>query len=59
MTDSRNTLQITGESNDVLNIGSSAAKTGTQLIEGIVYDVYTYGNTMLLVEENTIQVVVS
>ena len=59
MTDSRNILQITGESNDVLNIGSSAAKTGTQLIEGIVYDVYTYGNTTLLVEENTVQVVVS
>ncbi len=59
MTDSRNTLQITGESNDVLNIGSSAAKTGTQLIEGIVYDVYTYANTTLLVEENTVQVVVS
>jgi len=59
MTDSRNVLQITGESNDTLMVSSSAVKGGTQLLEGIVYDVYTYGNTTLLVEENTVQVVVS
>ncbi len=59
ITDSRNILQITGESNDTLRVTSSAVKSGTQAIDGIVYDVYTYGNTMLLVEENTVQVVVS
>ncbi|UCJ17666.1 BapA prefix-like domain-containing protein [Pseudomonas sp. MM211] len=59
MTDSRNTLQITGESNDVLNLTASALKTGAQQIDGITYDVYTYGSTTLLVEENTVQVVVS
>ncbi len=59
ITDANNILQITGESNDTLRVSSSALKTGTQAIDGIVYDVYTYGNTTLLVEENTVQVVVS
>lgn len=59
ITDSRNILQITGESNDTLRVTSSAVKGATQTIDGIVYDVYSYGNTTLLVEENTVQVVVS
>ena len=58
MTDARNTLQITGENNDVLNV-SGAVKGGLQQIDGISYDVYTYGSTTLLVEENTVQVVVA
>ncbi|KSC93976.1 Ig-like domain repeat protein [Pseudomonas aeruginosa] len=58
ITDASNTLQITGESNDTLNV-SGAVNTGTtQLINGITYDVYTFGSTTLLVEDNTVQVVV-
>ncbi|MFU7348997.1 Ig-like domain-containing protein [Pseudomonas paraeruginosa] len=58
ITDASNTLQITGESNDTLNV-SGAMNTGTtQLINGITYDVYTFGSTTLLVEDNTVQVVV-
>ncbi|MBI8118105.1 Ig-like domain repeat protein, partial [Pseudomonas aeruginosa] len=58
ITDASNTLQITGESNDTLNV-SGAVNTGTtQLINGITYDVYTFGSTTLLIEDNTVQVVV-
>ncbi|MGU3269165.1 Ig-like domain-containing protein, partial [Pseudomonas paraeruginosa] len=58
ITDASNTLQITGESNDTLNV-SGAVNTGTtQLINGITYDVYTFGSTTQLVEDNTVQVVV-
>ncbi|HBP6464240.1 TPA: Ig-like domain repeat protein, partial [Pseudomonas aeruginosa] len=58
ITDASNTLQITGESNDTLNV-TGAVNTGTtQLINGITYDVYTFGSTTLLVEDNTVQVVV-
>ncbi|EPJ8782036.1 Ig-like domain-containing protein [Pseudomonas aeruginosa] len=58
ITDANNTLQITGESNDTLNV-SGAVNTGTtQLINGITYDVYTFGSTTLLIEDNTVQVVV-
>ncbi len=36
-----------------------AVNTGTtQLINGITYDVYTFGSTTLLIEDNTVQVVV-
>jgi hypothetical protein len=58
ITDSGNTLQITGEANDALHV-TGAVNTGTtQTVEGVVYDVYTFGATHLLVEENSVQVVV-
>ncbi|WP_433887265.1 Ig-like domain-containing protein [Pseudomonas vranovensis] len=58
ITDANNTLQITGESNDTLNV-VGAVNTGTsQAINGVNYDVYTFGANILLVEDNTVQVVV-
>jgi len=57
ITDDNNTLQITGEANDTLNV-AGAVNAGTQQIDGISYDVYSFGNTTLLVEENTVKVVV-
>ncbi|MCR8715081.1 Ig-like domain-containing protein [Stenotrophomonas indicatrix] len=57
ITDGNNTLQITGESNDTLNVAGAVDTGTTQLINGITYDVYTFGSTTLLVEDNTVQVV--
>ncbi|XFC39384.1 Ig-like domain-containing protein [Stenotrophomonas indicatrix] len=57
ITDGNNTLQITGESNDTLNVVGAVDTGTTQLINGITYDVYTFGSTTLLVEDNTVQVV--
>ncbi|WXL27138.1 Ig-like domain-containing protein [Ectopseudomonas mendocina] len=58
ITDSNNTLQITGEANDTLRV-TGATNTGTtQEINGVTYDVYTFGSNTLLVEDNTVQVLV-
>ncbi|WP_235376715.1 Ig-like domain-containing protein, partial [Pseudomonas putida] len=58
ITDANNTLQITGESNDTLNVVGAVNTGTTQAINGINYDVYTFGANILLVEDNTVQVVV-
>ena len=58
VTDANNTLQITGENNDTLNVVGAVNTGTTQLIDGITYDVYTFGSTTLLVEDNTVQVTV-
>ncbi|MCO2764683.1 BapA prefix-like domain-containing protein [Pseudomonas aeruginosa] len=58
VTDANNTLQITGENNDTLNVVGAVNTGTTQLINGITYDVYTFGSTTLLIEDNTVQVVV-
>ncbi|WP_411969647.1 Ig-like domain-containing protein [Pseudomonas sp. p1(2021b)] len=58
ITDANNTLQITGESNDTLNVAGAVDTGTTQLIDGVTYDVYTFGSSTLLIEENTVQVVV-
>ncbi|MDD1012712.1 Ig-like domain-containing protein [Pseudomonas rubra] len=58
ITDANNTLQITGESNDTLNVVGALNTGTTQTINGLVYDVYAFGVNTLLVEENTVQVVV-
>ena len=57
ITDANDTLQITGESNDVLNVLGAVNTGTTQSINGITYDVYTFGAGILLVEDNTVQVV--
>ncbi|KRW62444.1 Ig-like domain-containing protein [Pseudomonas sp. TTU2014-080ASC] len=58
ITDSNNTLQITGEANDTLRV-TGATNTGTtQEINGVTYDVYSFGGNTLLVEDNTVQVLV-
>lgn len=51
-------LQITGESNDVLNVVGAVDTGTTQLHNGIIFDVYTFGTNTVLVEDQTIQVVV-
>ncbi|MCL7714725.1 BapA prefix-like domain-containing protein [Stenotrophomonas sp. CPCC 101365] len=58
ITDANNTLQITGENNDILNVVGAVNTGSTQLINGTTYDVYTFGSTTLLIEDNTVQVVV-
>ncbi|WP_404467386.1 Ig-like domain-containing protein [Pseudomonas aeruginosa] len=58
ITDANNTLQITSENNDTLNVVGAVNTGTTQLINGITYDVYTFGSTTLLIEDNTVQVVV-
>ncbi|EJQ7923771.1 BapA prefix-like domain-containing protein [Pseudomonas aeruginosa] len=58
ITDANNTLQITGENKDTLNVVGAVNTGTTQLINGITYDVYTFGSTTLLIEDNTVQVVV-
>lgn len=58
ITDTSHVLQITGESNDVLNITGAANTGSTQTIDGLVYDVYAFGVNTVLVEDNTIQVIV-
>ncbi|MBF7014635.1 Ig-like domain-containing protein [Novosphingobium sp. HR1a] len=58
ITDAGHTLQITGESNDVLNITGAVDTGSTQTLDGLVYDVYTFGVSTILVEDNTVQVVV-
>ncbi|WP_430317054.1 Ig-like domain-containing protein, partial [Pseudomonas sp. p1(2021b)] len=58
ITDANNTLQITGENNDTLNVVGAVNTGTTQLIDGVTYDVYTFGSTTLLIEDNTVQVVV-
>ncbi|WP_121373614.1 Ig-like domain-containing protein [Pseudomonas aeruginosa] len=58
ITDANNTLQVTGENNDTLNVVGAVNTGTTQLINGITYDVYTFGSTTLLIEDNTVQVVV-
>ncbi|WP_106639813.1 Ig-like domain-containing protein [Allosphingosinicella vermicomposti] len=57
ITDGDNILQFTGDGNDTLNVIGAVATGATQTIEGITYDVYTFGNTTLLVEDNSVQVV--
>ncbi|MBF8794330.1 BapA prefix-like domain-containing protein [Pseudomonas monteilii] len=58
ITDANNTLQITGENNDTLNVVGAVNTGTTQLIDGVTYDVYTFGSSTLLIEDNTVQVVV-
>ncbi|MFT4054110.1 MAG: Ig-like domain-containing protein [Novosphingobium sp.] len=58
ITDANNTLQITGEGNDVLHI-SGALDTGSALeLDGLIYNVYAFGVNTVLVEDNTVQVIV-
>ncbi|MCU1715768.1 Ig-like domain-containing protein, partial [Pseudomonas sp. 5P_3.1_Bac2] len=57
ITDSNNTLQITGESNDTLKVTGATDTNTTQVVGGVTYDVYSFGTNTLLVEENTVQVV--
>ena len=57
ITDANNVLQFTGESNDVLNVAGAVNTNTTQVVDGISYNVYSFGNTTLLVEENTVTVV--
>lgn len=57
LTDSGNTLQITGEANDIVQV-SGAVFQNSQIIDGIRYQVYQFGNTTLQIEENTVQVIV-
>lgn len=58
ITDSNNILQITGESNDTLNVVGAVNTGTTQQLNGITYDVYNFGSSTLLIEDNTVQVVV-
>ncbi|WP_404477381.1 Ig-like domain-containing protein [Novosphingobium sp. BL-52-GroH] len=58
ITSGNNTLQITGESNDALHVTGAVDTGTTQQVEGVVYHVYSFGVNTLLVEDNTIQVVV-
>ncbi|MNM33763.1 hypothetical protein D3C81_443950 [compost metagenome] len=58
ITDSNNILQITGESNDTLNVVGAVNTGTTQQVNGITYDVYNFGSSTLLIEDNTVQVVV-
>ncbi|WP_159980528.1 MULTISPECIES: Ig-like domain-containing protein [unclassified Novosphingobium] len=58
ITDANNALQITGESNDVLSIVGASDTGAAQTINGVVYDVYTFGANTVLVEDNTVQVLV-
>ncbi|KMM77319.1 hypothetical protein ACP93_00205 [Xanthomonas sp. NCPPB 1128] len=57
ITDSNDTLQITGDSADVLNIVGAIDSGTTQAIDGISYHVYSFGTATLLVEDNTLAVV--
>jgi hypothetical protein len=57
ITDSNNTLQITGESNDKLKVAGAIDTHTSQVIGGVTYDVYSFGSNTLLVEDNTVQVV--
>ncbi|MRT56706.1 hypothetical protein GJV11_11335, partial [Enterobacteriaceae bacterium RIT693] len=56
ITDGNDTLQITGEANDTLHVAGAVNTGATQQIEGITYDVYSFGNATLLIEENTVKV---
>ncbi|MEE4453119.1 Ig-like domain-containing protein [Novosphingobium resinovorum] len=58
ITDAGDTLQVTGEGNDVLRIVGAVGTGTTETHGGLVYDVYTFGATHVLVEENTVQVLV-
>ncbi|MDM3888833.1 Ig-like domain-containing protein, partial [Pseudomonas sp. BCRC 81390] len=58
ITDSNNVLQVTGESNDTLNVVGAVNTGTTQEVNGITYDVYSFGSSTLLIEDNTVQVVV-
>ncbi|WP_085704823.1 Ig-like domain-containing protein [Pseudomonas sp. B8(2017)] len=58
ITDANNVLQITGESNDTLNVVGAVNTGTTQQLNGITYDVYNFGSSTLLIEDNTVQVVV-
>ncbi|WP_232493692.1 Ig-like domain-containing protein [Novosphingobium kaempferiae] len=58
ITDAGNTLQVTGEGNDVLRIVGAIDTGTTETHDGLVFDVYTFGATTVLVEDNTVQVVV-
>lgn len=53
MTDADNELQITGDSNDTLNV-SGATLEGTKTVDGITYDQYTFGSTTLLVDQDVV-----
>ncbi|MDV0439043.1 Ig-like domain-containing protein [Xanthomonas sacchari] len=57
ITDSNDTLQITGDGADVLNVIGAVDSGTTQAIDGITYHVYSFGTATLLVEDNTLAVV--
>jgi len=57
ITDDNNVLQITGEANDTLNVIGAVDTGTTQEIDGISYNVYTFGSSTLLVEDDTVQVI--
>jgi len=59
VTDANNVLQITGDTNDTLTVKGAVDTGVNQVHSGVSYDVYSFGNTTLLVEENTVHVVVS
>lgn len=59
VTDANHTLQITGDANDTLTVRGAVDTGVNQVHGGISYDVYSFGTSTLLVEENTVHVVVS
>lgn len=57
ITDGNDVLQITGESNDTLNVAGAVNTGTTQQIDGVTYNIYSFGSSTLLVEDHTVQVV--
>ncbi|NRB57795.1 MAG: type I secretion C-terminal target domain-containing protein, partial [Salinicola sp.] len=55
MTDDDNVLQVTGDEQDTLNI-QGATSDGAVTLGGTAYDQYTFGDTTIQVEQNTVQV---
>ncbi|WP_189446278.1 beta strand repeat-containing protein, partial [Salinicola rhizosphaerae] len=55
MTDDDNVLQVTGDDSDALNI-QGATLDGSVTVSGTAYDQYTFGDTTIQVEQNTVAV---
>uniref|UniRef100_UPI00130068A9 type I secretion C-terminal target domain-containing protein n=1 Tax=Salinicola halimionae TaxID=1949081 RepID=UPI00130068A9 len=55
MTDEDNVLQVTGDEQDTLNI-QGAISDGAVTLGGTAYDQYTFGDTAIQVEQDTVQV---
>ncbi|MGR8932347.1 MAG: BapA/Bap/LapF family prefix-like domain-containing protein [Gammaproteobacteria bacterium] len=55
MTDANHQLQIVGDANDTLNASGAVEQPGQQQeINGVIYDQYTFGSTLLLVDHDII-----
>ncbi|WP_341328737.1 SwmB domain-containing protein [Methylotuvimicrobium sp. KM2] len=57
LTDADNELYITGESNDTLNVAGATATGAQTSLNGVVFDVYDFGNNQLYVDQD-VQVIV-